>query len=182
MKLRAKMIDGTLVTFESHDLGQQMLTILYSDGLAIRAGYVTEFVGEGLYVRSECCGGPEQRREADRLALEHGGVDTATVEVLEFSGDWWRPLWPNFWDGQTLRVPAPDENPGRDREDAEFLLGMRQTHAGYGQPTEAMIAAGAAGLHDILYSELIVEAGRVRLRDYRGTAILLYEAMEKARR
>ncbi len=80
IKCRAKMIDGTPVTFEHHDCGP-----VYSPEIqqnVLRSAYT----GEGFYVVSDVPGmshSTEWRLSRDRYALERCGVDTATVERWE---------------------------------------------------------------------------------------------------
>lgn len=84
MKCRAKMINGSPVTFNRYDLGLQTYREEDDNILGIRHR-VTEFVGEGFYVRSRVPSdyGLSLRAVRDEFALKRSGVDTATVEYIE---------------------------------------------------------------------------------------------------
>lgn len=81
IRCRARMIDGTPVTFELKDHGRVPL-----DGL--RDCYLTTMIGEGLFIRSEFrpLGNATNRFEFDRATLERHGIDTSTVERWESWG------------------------------------------------------------------------------------------------
>jgi len=70
---RARMIDGTPVTFEHIDLGN------------VAAGiYGVDMIGHGFHVRAlSWASDYKARTEMDRRELERAGVDTATVEYLD---------------------------------------------------------------------------------------------------
>ncbi len=86
VKCRAKMCDGSPVTFDCEDHG-----VVPLDGL--RDCHLTTFIGDGFFVRSEYRSiwddrfgsDAEHRAHVDRLALERSGVDTATVERWEIT-------------------------------------------------------------------------------------------------
>lgn len=110
MQCRAKMIDGSPVTFDWIDHGGLRWVPSESDNSGWGAPYFTEMVGHGFEVWSMWRGysqdTPYDRIEADRRALERSGIDTATVERWEpevarlptgvkFSyADCWVPVFP----------------------------------------------------------------------------------------
>lgn len=137
MKMRGKMIDGSPVTFESIDLGGVMYRDMRTGEKGYCAPYVTEFVGEGFYVRSAWNGMAFPLRGVDanayrlaheRAMLEQAGVDTGTVKCAheDVLNDvlyrTWKPMWPVEPDTSYLEAlsGAP---PGRPWKPGEIGLG-----------------------------------------------------------
>lgn len=257
MKMRGKMIDGSPVTFESIDLGGVMYRDMRTGEKGYCAPYVTEFVGEGFYVRSAWNGMAFPLRGVDanayrlaheRAMLEQAGVDTGTVKCAheDVLNDvlyrTWKPMWPVEPDTSYLEAlsGAP---PGRPWKPGEIGLGASldgrtnikigelasviaklatdeitaAAARGFGPPevkgpiwtgkpyegsvlrsegaakppiwigtdytiTEPMIAAGAARLHDLLYSELIIEGATIRFVDYKRVVDKIWQSMMRAKK
>lgn len=93
MKCRAKMIDGSPVTFE-----------ITAEEVVDRYGHPhlqQDAIGEGFFVRSvpyAYWGGIKYRDDRMRVALDLSGVDTATVEYWTDSvqprNGWWSLMFP----------------------------------------------------------------------------------------
>lgn len=165
MKCRAKMIDGSPVTFE-----------ITPEEVVDRDGHPhlqQDAIGEGFFVRSvpyAYWGGVKYRDDRMRVALECSGVDTATVEYVEsyvqHRADSRMPsdLRPNW---EPLFPPVVKQ-PMLTGEPKSYLPGAI-TYIRIVEPTQAMIEAGWAALLDSpLYGEP------------RKAIQMIWRAMEKA--
>jgi hypothetical protein len=166
------MIDGSPVTFESHDLGGTRYRD--PDRFLDMAPYTTEFVGEGFHVLSRWCYHPTvapSRSEWDRAMLEQAGVDTATVEHGALTRHDGRPLY--YWE----KLWPPKDEP------AAFMGGGIKLHY-HGEEYlvgESMFAAGAAVLHDVVSRMVVIEDGKIRVINPHRAVARIYKAMLDAR-
>ncbi len=169
-RCRAKMIDGSPVTFEFHDRGPLLEDI---DGTVWLRRYhatsapvhVSEMIGEGFHVVSvvpdqwdDRFGSPAAKRQHfDRIALERSGVDTATVERWEEGvqprSGWWVPMFP---------IPTYDNKP---------ISSWSEAQARCVEPTGDMVRAGISTLLENMRTNVPIDVNMMRV----------WRAMEKAR-
>ena len=191
MKCRAKMIDGSPVTFEMTDRGKLFeLGADGRDGFAseepfakwrhYRCVLVTDFEGEGFSVQ---CVTPytesvELRAALERSHLERSGVDTATVEYAEpLVRSGWLPLFPPVPKHPTLESVLYSEEQirayGFPRKPMHIRPGEAVYISDHFEPDDAMINAGLLALDNVWNSQFCNRKNIVRL---------VWRAMEKARK
>lgn len=232
MKMRAKMVDGSPVTFEQIDWGGRNY-VADDSKLMIGPPYKTEYVGEGFHVISMWHGQPcpdtssssGHRLTYDRWSLHRAGVDTSTVEFWNrpyhgaISGmDYWERLWPRVtrFDDFTGYSHSFGPNNVRGRfgeEPREPLVNGDMMMAGADilriykassrmdmaaevykamapktwppEPSlvgEAMIAAGAAKLKDMIHQQGIIRDGEVWFRSPTIVLTAIWQAMMTAKK
>lgn len=192
-RCRAKMIDGSRVTFEHHDRGL-IDRLAKSDAEDV---YAVELIGEGFHVWSEVSRWASHPIDQSRNValchhLERSGVDTATVEYRTENRDptqgvlgwWWTPLFP-----PVLREEPASINPGiltymRTPAEQEVLRLSKMLSAecamtkelqrrlqDRAEPTWLMTNAGAE----------VLASAKYRDESMRETLAAIWRAMEKAR-
>lgn len=220
MKMRARMVDGSPVTFESTDLSLMYeLSENWEDGLTpdpvyakrfrfFRPVHVTEFVGEGFFVRSIWDGMAQylksddpigyHRMAFDRSMLERSGVDTATVEYLDCLlehrfdrlmpsdlREHWEPMWPQYYRHAANVPPGPsifDPPKGLKGEPATAVPGGI-TYMGEDELiTEAMLANGCARLHEALIEGARLDGGMILMSDSVKAVSSIWRSMRSAQR
>lgn len=193
IKCRAKMIDGSPVTFEWHDLGG----LLYRDtktGLeGICGPYTVDMIGEGFFVRIEGGIFTEARfgniwLEHCRLALEHAGVDTATAQ--QWDEDIWNQI-SSYWEGTTQRCrgtlgawvplfpPVVHEKPSTQ---APGPIWHSQFETVPAEPSPEMLHNGSAALRDAIVLQAMMHKGQFQFRDPLEVVRDIWKRMEKGRR
>lgn len=202
MKMRARMVDGSPVTFESTDLGLMYeLGENWEGGLTPDPAYakrfrfsrpvhVTEFVGEGFFVRSIWDGRAQYiksddpigypRLAFDRNMLERSGIDTATVEYLDcflehrfdsrMPSDL-REHWERLWSGPSLKGEPATVVPGSITYMGEDEL-----------ISEAMLANGCARLHEALIKGARLDSGMIVMRNSVEAVSSIWRSMRSAQR
>lgn len=190
MKMRAKMVDGSPVTFESIDHGGLKYRLNNDSELKVCPPYTTEFVGEGFHVISKWSGQAMYldqddligypRLAYDRWSLARSGVDTATVEYLDrfLEHRFDRPIpidlrehWERMWPEPSLKgTPAT-------------FMPVTVTYMGEDNlVTEDMLLAGAAMLEDMTVRHATIDRGKVWFRSPSVVVTNIWRAMQKARR
>lgn len=180
IKCRAKMIDGSPVTFDL--LPEETVTVGEHPHIQ------RECIGHGLHVVSSSYaywGGTAQRYEAMRSAIERAGVYTATAEMWKLHPDGVltrveqkKPGIISFECGRWVRLFPPmvrgepcDMNPGG--------LGYFAPSDSPRGPTWEMVAAGSAALHDMVIEEATIVRGQVWFQDSRKVVTEIWKRMEK---
>lgn len=172
MRCKAKMIDGSPVTFEMVEYQVEVDSHPY-----LR----TECSGEGFFVRSSTYaywGGEAYRKSRIKLALERAGVDTATVEYEENFYQPDQPIGSIRWGDLRwvpLFLPVPKHSALRDEdvlsETERWAFGLLP-RAPKENPDENMINAGLLELDRVWNSQFCNRKNIVRL---------VWRAMEKER-
>lgn len=190
---RARMIDGTPVTFEMIDHGPVFL--LGEDGCdgftddsvfaarwqCVQKLLLTEFIGYGLHVRSytPLDYSPETRSVRDKFAMRRVGVDTPSAEYLdsyiEHSFD--RRLFSDLRPHWIPLFPRPMAEIRGEPGGITYCMNLAES----AEPTSTMIHNGCSALRDAVDRCAYLKHGHLWFSDPEDVVRDIWKRMEKGR-